>query len=94
MLPQEQVLQTMAQLVDEGLLAVARGADYTRRVEVLGGRPRNVKCGRIHPHHQRVRRVDRWAHRARGVGSAEWERSKLGHFAHSTLRLSAAYRAS
>jgi hypothetical protein len=33
-LSQEQVLQTMTQLVDKGLLSVARGADYTRRVSV------------------------------------------------------------
>ena len=33
-LSQEQVLQIMTQLVDKGLLAVARGADYTRRVNV------------------------------------------------------------
>ncbi len=33
-LSQEQVLQVMTQLVDKGLLAVARGADYTRRVSV------------------------------------------------------------
>lgn len=33
-LSQEQVLQTMTQLVEKGLLAVARGADYTRRVSV------------------------------------------------------------
>ena len=34
MLSQEQVLQIMTQLVDKGLLTVARGADYTRRVTV------------------------------------------------------------
>lgn len=34
MLSQEQVLQIMTQLVDKGMLAVARGADYTRRVTV------------------------------------------------------------
>jgi hypothetical protein len=33
-LSQEQVLQTMTQLVEKGLLEVARGADYTRRVRV------------------------------------------------------------
>ena len=33
-LSQEQVLQVMNQLVDKGLLLVARGADYTRRVSV------------------------------------------------------------
>lgn len=33
-LSQEQVLQIMTQLVDKGLLAVARGEDYTRRVNV------------------------------------------------------------
>ena len=33
-LSQEQVLQIMTQLVDKGLLTVARGADYTRRVTV------------------------------------------------------------
>ena len=34
MLSQEQVVQVMTQLVDKGLLVVARGADYTRRVSV------------------------------------------------------------
>ena len=34
MLSQEQVIQIMTQLVDKGLLTVARGADYTRRVNV------------------------------------------------------------
>ena len=34
MLSEEQVLQIMTQLVDKGLLSVARGADYTRRVTV------------------------------------------------------------
>jgi hypothetical protein len=34
MFSQEQVLQVMTQLVDKGLLTVARGADYTRRVSV------------------------------------------------------------
>jgi hypothetical protein len=33
MLSQEQVVQIMTQLVDKGLLTVARGADYTRRVQ-------------------------------------------------------------
>ena len=33
-LSQEQVLQVMNQLVEKGLLTVARGADYTRRVTV------------------------------------------------------------
>jgi len=31
---EDQVRQIMTQLVDKGLLAVARGADYTRRVAV------------------------------------------------------------
>lgn len=34
MLSEDQVAQLMTQLVDKGLLAVARGADYTRRVTV------------------------------------------------------------
>jgi hypothetical protein len=34
MLSQDQVAQIMTQLVDKGLLTVARGADYTRRVSV------------------------------------------------------------
>ena len=34
MLSEDQVLQLMTQLVDKGLLTVARGADYTRRVTV------------------------------------------------------------
>lgn len=34
MLSEDQVLQLMNQLVDKGLLTVARGADYTRRVTV------------------------------------------------------------
>ncbi|MGZ8378046.1 MAG: hypothetical protein ACXWZS_04300 [Gemmatirosa sp.] len=34
MLSQEQVTQIMTQLVEKGLLTVARGADYTRRVHV------------------------------------------------------------
>ena len=34
MLSEPQVLQIMTQLVDKGLLTVARGADYTRRVGV------------------------------------------------------------
>jgi len=33
-LTEDQVLQIMNQLVDKGLLTVARGADYTRRVAV------------------------------------------------------------
>lgn len=33
-LTQEQVQQVVTQLVDKGLLVVARGADYTRRVAV------------------------------------------------------------
>lgn len=34
MLSEDQVVQIMKQLVDKGLLAVARGADYTRRTTV------------------------------------------------------------
>jgi hypothetical protein len=34
MLSQDQVVQILTQLVDKGLLTVARGADYTRRVTV------------------------------------------------------------
>jgi hypothetical protein len=34
MLSPEQVAQILTQLVDKGLLTVARGADYTRRVSV------------------------------------------------------------
>jgi hypothetical protein len=34
MLSEDQVLQIMNQLVDKGLLVAARGADYSRRVEV------------------------------------------------------------
>lgn len=34
MLSQEQVVQVLTQLVDKGLLTVARGADYTRRAKV------------------------------------------------------------
>ena len=34
MLSEDQVLQIMNQLVDKGLIAVARGADYSRRVTI------------------------------------------------------------
>jgi hypothetical protein len=34
MLSESQVVQIMTQLCDKGLLSVARGADYTRRVSV------------------------------------------------------------
>ena len=34
MLSEQQVLQLMTQLCDKGLLVVARGADYSRRVRV------------------------------------------------------------
>ena len=37
MLSPEQVAQILTQLVDKGLLVVARGADYTRRVVVTDG---------------------------------------------------------
>ena len=36
MFSEEQVLQVMNQLVEKGLLTVARGADYSRRVMVTG----------------------------------------------------------